>query len=634
MAVGYRQFILATLLAVIVSTSSCGVRPPFQSPDAQPVGRVVLPDADPISLSLTGANGSDRHFNGWFIIWDPAATAAMMARVLKATVEFHRAYATHLRWYADTVAPLREKALLLGSQCDELTGTINRNLLPNRLSLASQWFVRRQQDSQLNLSEDDREKSSKVFDSFCEAKIWEFTTNREFISRLYAKRPTPAALCEQYYRDHGFFSESNSACVADGRAKDFFACLWNSGVMRTAAMGRAKDFPALSALDAAVVKDSILNRLISQSILRQGRAIRVGDRMFDLSFVGQKTISDTDASIDALVPTGILQIFAIGSLSDVPSDSIRLVSLVPTRDSANLAAIEEWRRDVGVFSGSINDREFNAPLADDSTVASFHSETSQSDSVSQCSAAGGKGVCSILAATDREAQDRLQKLKAEIADIKSETIRLTTKADEPCAANREVDSLQCREEQASLRLSESVTAPGATVVMLPLQRFSFASFSIPGPAVDAGPTHSGAGVRFAFAQGNPRIPFLCGGIDGSVAAAESGCASESTHLTIDRPTVGALNIQSVAPVPFAQYGLLPMPRSDDPHRPEFVEIPSNFGDRGEMKFELAANRWESVLDIISGPVTISSSGGAEDLHGVVLLLDADVTKETIKGTHD
>ena len=629
MTIAYRRFIWATLFAVIVSASSCGVRPALQTPDEQSVGRVVLPDADPVSLSLTGLNGADRHFNGWFIVWDPAATAAMMARVLKATVDFHRAYATHLRWYADTIAPLREKLSLLATQRDEMTGAINRNLLPNRLSLASQWFTSRQQDSQLNLSEGDREQSSKVFAAFCEAKIWEFATNREFISRLYTNRPTPAALCEQYYRDHGFFSDNTSACITDGRGRDFFACVWNAGVMRTAAMGRAKDFAALSALDAAVVKDSILNRLISQSVLRQGRAIRIGDRMFDLSFAGQKAISDVDASVDALVPTGILQIFAIGSLSDVPSDSIRLVSLVPNRNGANLAAIEEWRRDIGIFSGLINDREFNSPLAGDSTEVSFHTETPQTDSVSQCVAAGGKGVCTILAATDRDAQDRLEKVKAEIASIKSEMGKLTTEADESCAADREVDSLQCREEQASLRLSESVTAPGTTVVMLPLQRFGFATFSTPGRPADSLPTSSGTGVRFAFAQASPKIPFLCGGIDGSDAAAESGCASEATHLTIDRPTVGSLNIQSVAPVPFAQIGLLPLPRTDDPHRPEFVEIPSDFGDRGIIKFELAANRWESVLDILSGPVTISSTGGAADLHGVVLLLDADVTKDRI-----
>lgn len=614
----------ASLLAVLCIgglLGACSKGRGGLAPDEQTRGMLNIPGGEPVSLSLADDSGKDRHFNGWFIVWDPAATSQVMARVLKATVDFHRAYATHLRWYADTIRPLRAQTDRLEAHRDEIVGEMNRNLRPNRLTLARAWFGEQQKESRLALSEADQVQSSKVFGTFCEAKLWEFATNRELISRRYTSRPTPAALCESYYSETGLLDSNAASCAVDAQPKDFFACLWKEGVLKTAAMGRAKDFLALSALDPQVVKDSILTRLISQSILRQARAVRIGDRMFDLSFVGQKTISDGDATIEALVPTGVLQIFAIDHLTDVPSDSIRLVSLAAPREEATLKAIEEWRKDIGIFSADINDREFNRPVSGVGSDGVSFAGTSQENAAGQCIAAGGAGVCSILAVVDSEAQADLDRTKSELADIKARITDLTTKADRPCGDDVATDSLQCREEQASLRLSEAVTAPQTTIVMLPLQRFGLSAVHMDGAPM----------LRVGFSQTSPRVPLLSGCIDGNegALAPAAPCTLADNRLLVTRPVASELNIETTGFFPFEAFGLSKQLRTNDPHFPEFVEIPDSFGSEGRIKFELVANRWEEVLDILSGPVTITNGSKDDPLNGVALLLDADVNKESV-----
>src|SRR5690606_32323006 len=52
-----------------------------------------------------------------------------------------------------------------------------------------------------SFTEADRQHTTKIFQLYCEAKIWEMAVNTRFLSTRYLRRPTPLALCEGTFED-------------------------------------------------------------------------------------------------------------------------------------------------------------------------------------------------------------------------------------------------------------------------------------------------------------------------------------------------------------------------------------------------------------------------------------------------
>lgn len=614
-----------------------GCRPNL-TPEGQAIGKLDVPAFPNASLgegfSLQEIAASPRNFNGWLIVWHKAATRESMAAVIDATVSFHQSYSRHLSYFSKEVAPLRRKIRELSVFLEDLGRRNNEDLRRSRVEEASQWFQQQLGLERLGFDEGDRVAAMKSFGRFCDAKIWEFTLSKENLEKSFAQRPTPAILCENYYKEKGYFDAAASSCGAAAAGSNFFECLWREGFLRTDLAARSHDFQAQLEISVGAMESTLLTRIISQSILRQSRVVRIGERTYDFSFPGLKVISDTTATIDDLAATGILQAFSLQSLNDIASDGSRLVSLGKPRSPEQLVAIEQFRTDLRVLSGSLDDVIFNAAAPTSAGSQGGTLGASAGDNPEKlCAEQGGGLVCDLFKSAPSELGDQMEATRAELMQATAEKTRLVSAADSPCDANNVGDSLRCLRQLTSLRLSEAVTKQGVAVIVLPLQRFGLKFKNFVGVGGE-----SGSMVEMGFGQSLPNTKAVVGCMlaDGSAVSCDRAGLSclftpEITPLSAHRDGGNSLQLEFWTPPVLADIGLGHQLHNGDSHTPELVELKDEDLAGRLIKTELFPRRWEKVLDVLTGEFSITTvEGQAPDYQGVALLMDSDVSAENVQ----
>lgn len=605
---------------------------PTAKPDDQSRGQLEIPQFPKASsggFDLTDLTSMSRHFSGWLLLWDKNANREDMAEVLNASINFHRSYAQYLAFFSREVTPLRREKADLKAAIQTLITDNNHELKAARTTAASSWFTETLQSASL-LDEEDRQNAQQKFSLFCDAKIWEFATTKENLQRAFIDRPTPAILCEGYYSQQGYFNPSAPSCAATHSGSNFFSCLWREGVLRTPLFARIRDSLALINLEDQVVENALLTSLISQSILRQSRVVRIAQRNFDFSFPDMKVISDPSGTVNLseLAVSGIRQAFTLERQSDITNDGCRLITLSKPRSQESLTAIEQLRADLRVMSGDLDDAVFNLTLSDntDSDASATTVLTANQNPRQQCLDQGGSGsLCGILNSNNTSRDGEIKRLQDRLKEIDSKTIVLSDATNAPCGDDAISESLQCKQQKASLRLSESVTKPGVAVIVLPLQRFGINFHSL-----DAGESS----VQIEFTQVKQNITPVVGCIESS--GTEQACprlqlnSDKTLPLKVQRDALKSVSLGFSLAVPLAEIGLSYQPFMGDRHLPEIVSVGDSDLKGKWFKAELFPRRWENVLDALMGEVSVASSEGArKEYQGVALLMDSEVTPENV-----
>ena len=242
--------------AVALTMVGCG-RKPHSAPQQQDqVAAPTFPSAEAGPFMLTEAAGRI-DYKGNLLVWNPAVTPDGVRAVADAVVDGRRQKLAMLEYRRSLNLPELEKgAAQAGSrlvaakdELDRYSATVDDNpeVLARRRALAGGWFEARLAElsrpgSEPVLTPADLTAARERFHWYCEAKIWEFAVS-PLAAKAYSSRPTPLALCEDYYRTRldpaghpdPLLSADAAECQdgASPAGKVYVDCLWRQGIAKS-----------------------------------------------------------------------------------------------------------------------------------------------------------------------------------------------------------------------------------------------------------------------------------------------------------------------------------------------------------------------------------------------------------------
>jgi len=233
--------VLAMMLAV---QAGCGRA---KAPTVQPRG-AVAPPAYPVDPSqafqLTDAKTS-YEFNSNVLLWDEP-TGPQVRAILDVTQQTRIIRAEALDLIKREIVPARQKldellTVSVGAEQKIEAARAGRDLSAVRSYMHS--VVDTYVESTLDrlaagsaITAADQAHAKMMWAGYCEGKLLEFAVS-PLLTRLYAERPTPTALCEGYYASRHYFADTDLCGPAQAAGgKDYFSCVWNAGVIKSQLM--------------------------------------------------------------------------------------------------------------------------------------------------------------------------------------------------------------------------------------------------------------------------------------------------------------------------------------------------------------------------------------------------------------
>jgi hypothetical protein len=205
----------------------CGFNP-IQKPESKGVDAPVVSAQYGFSLI---EQDKPREFTGSLLIWKPETTRADVQAISEATRASNQAYVERVEQvsaafdgtFTDIDSAISEAQV----QRDELAAESGVRDRLARLDYASRWF-----DSELAVLQErdaasDTVHARRLFERYCDAKLWQFATSVLLADGVFSQRPTPSAVCEPHFAARQYF-EGADCSPAEGSARSYYACFWKA----------------------------------------------------------------------------------------------------------------------------------------------------------------------------------------------------------------------------------------------------------------------------------------------------------------------------------------------------------------------------------------------------------------------
>lgn len=344
------NFKKAIVLSMLIFTSTACNQP--QTRRLHEAEQVQVPEL---------ASETQRHWNflkdvtytsGAIIFWANTATGQQFSHLLKTFDESNRATADLYRYHLDKIIPLKVK-LSKNTDSQNALAIQKQNIIRSwkqehkqdliqrrqiQIEKAGTWIENEIATTPTVFRAELQNHAKKVFDKYCDAKLWEMATDPKFFNRNFLLRPTPLAICEESYRSRHIFlddSQTDNECspAPASLGKDYLPCFWIAA-SRTQFIGENGLYPSstqdkmVSMLqDIETLKQNLSSGLQDQIRIGSRRAIESAfrvmnpqkDKTFETITIG-RMIQAIEAKEDLL---------AVMMRGGAPID-IDVVSLVPS----------------------------------------------------------------------------------------------------------------------------------------------------------------------------------------------------------------------------------------------------------------------------------------------------------------
>jgi hypothetical protein len=227
----------------LAALSGCGKGADAEKQSVDTVGLPAFPAISDNVFALNGGKTSVS-YKSTMLILNPTGNVNQLAGVISAS-EVARIKAADAktfvgnekefdRRYGDSgtvVTDIKSKQEELKVFLTEAQGRAVPIPLADRQKAAADWFAGA--SAQLGLSPDDNTKLQTIFAGYCDAKIVEFAAHPTFAAMAvdgYTERPSPNQLCENYYKERGYFQ--GESCTNG----DYFTCMWQEGVVKSGSL--------------------------------------------------------------------------------------------------------------------------------------------------------------------------------------------------------------------------------------------------------------------------------------------------------------------------------------------------------------------------------------------------------------
>ena len=222
------------LSSIVLLAASCG-KPKAVAPEST---KLNLPEFSSGSNFRLTDSTEEQEFNGALVLWDKNLTSDKLVPLLQATRVYNESYTDYAKTLTDVIDnqlfPSNKIMLEKKEILEKLTVENSQKQLDVALLAAANWF-----DNELKAKAEafpgiDVVQAKAVFARYCDAKVIELASSNIFNQSQYSKRPTPAAICENYYAGR-LFDVSNPECAPapQGEFKNYAACFWRHGVLKT-----------------------------------------------------------------------------------------------------------------------------------------------------------------------------------------------------------------------------------------------------------------------------------------------------------------------------------------------------------------------------------------------------------------
>ena len=198
-------------------------------PKQQISTKIDIPEY-PLSESqepLNLINGQKRLFKGSMVIFNPYASSEQIANIMMASENIRTVAAKYKKFM------IGEKFKPTFDQVDPILEKYKKDLLQLKIAKPKISYDQLKREA-VEWGETNSDLLDEIsggkWKQYCEAKIWEFALNKNFMTRKYLKRPTPLALCESVYQINNYFSQIS--CDDSLNERSYFSCLW-SAVFKT-----------------------------------------------------------------------------------------------------------------------------------------------------------------------------------------------------------------------------------------------------------------------------------------------------------------------------------------------------------------------------------------------------------------
>jgi hypothetical protein len=233
--------ILAAATAII-AVASCGDATPNEA-EKQKRSTLELPDfnlaADPLQ---TLENGESQIYLGNILIWDKNPPIEEVEKIVENAALIRNSKADWMLFKNKNLIPAEQSVLGLrqdirDAEKESISGPVIREA--QRIA-ATTWF-RTTMNSFVDdqtITIEQRIAADRVFDAYCEAKIWELgiyglfnRQNGASEELMFNRRPSPVQLCERFYAEN-FFQDAK-LCGPSAKGKSYFQCIWQEGILKT-----------------------------------------------------------------------------------------------------------------------------------------------------------------------------------------------------------------------------------------------------------------------------------------------------------------------------------------------------------------------------------------------------------------
>jgi hypothetical protein len=202
-------------------------------------GSLDLPNfvsSDVFGLNPVTSASESRAFSGALVVWSPNISRDGLNSLLTTTkaynqtiVELSKTVELGLK---NQLVPLKEEITSIESKIQNLR---SQTYEADKI-IAGGWVMN--QVKPLLANETTAllyEKFKGQYVRYCDAKLFNFVTSDLAVKGEFTKRPSPGMLCEEIYKEQGYFEygSTEGLCQGNPKGQNYFECLWNAGVLKT-----------------------------------------------------------------------------------------------------------------------------------------------------------------------------------------------------------------------------------------------------------------------------------------------------------------------------------------------------------------------------------------------------------------
>ena len=222
------------LSGLVLLAVSCG-KPKVVTPEST---KLNLPEFNNGTNFRLADNAEEQEFNGALVLWDKNLDSNKLVPLLKATRVYNEAYTDYAKTLTDVIDNQLASAKNLMTEkkvvFEKLNAEDSKLQLESSLAKSALWFENTIKAKTEQFPQIDIAKANAVFARYCDAKVIEFASSKSLARETYSRRPTPAALCENYYTGKLFDVNTPECAPAEqGQTKNYLACFWNEGVLKS-----------------------------------------------------------------------------------------------------------------------------------------------------------------------------------------------------------------------------------------------------------------------------------------------------------------------------------------------------------------------------------------------------------------